>query len=370
MIRLPAAIAASTGAGAPCGMAASPSGRIRAACPGVVGGRRWTPTRAKFRHPPPRHRGENGGVGGLGVVLGEVVACGDVPAGVVVDVERRLPVAGCAGGVQVAGGGEDRVPGVVGVRRRARLGGSAATCVLAQVPGRIASSRSPGDGGREVVPEVGLDLVDRRQVRPTSRPELVAAGGLLVDRQQVRGNAWRAARTDRPAAAHCACELAAANASITAISGTMIVSANAVTNSRRTAHGSTPAMARATARPLSAGPGTAGVVDARQRGRSRSSSRSEDAGPASRPISTGASIRSPAVDALARARPVAASRADPTPTLRPLELAGEPSETPPRRAPAPHRPPRPSRGRNRARESRARGARAGACRLRSRQAAR
>ena len=37
MIRLPAAIAALTGAGASCGAAASPSGRIRAADPGVVG---------------------------------------------------------------------------------------------------------------------------------------------------------------------------------------------------------------------------------------------------------------------------------------------------------------------------------------------
>ena len=37
MIRLPAAIAACTGAGASCGAAASPSGRIRAADPGVVG---------------------------------------------------------------------------------------------------------------------------------------------------------------------------------------------------------------------------------------------------------------------------------------------------------------------------------------------
>ena len=37
MIRLPAAIAACTCAGAPCGTAASPSGRIRAAGPGVLG---------------------------------------------------------------------------------------------------------------------------------------------------------------------------------------------------------------------------------------------------------------------------------------------------------------------------------------------
>ena len=37
MIRLPAAIAACTCAGAACGMAASPSGRIRAAEPGAVG---------------------------------------------------------------------------------------------------------------------------------------------------------------------------------------------------------------------------------------------------------------------------------------------------------------------------------------------
>ena len=37
MIRLPAAIAACTCAGASCGTAASPSGRIRAADPGVVG---------------------------------------------------------------------------------------------------------------------------------------------------------------------------------------------------------------------------------------------------------------------------------------------------------------------------------------------
>ena len=37
MIRLPAAIAAWTGSGASRGAAASPSGRIRAAAPGVVG---------------------------------------------------------------------------------------------------------------------------------------------------------------------------------------------------------------------------------------------------------------------------------------------------------------------------------------------
>ncbi len=37
MIRLPAATAAWTCAGASCGAAASPSGRIRAADPGVVG---------------------------------------------------------------------------------------------------------------------------------------------------------------------------------------------------------------------------------------------------------------------------------------------------------------------------------------------
>ena len=82
MIRLPAAIAAWTCAGASCGAAASPSGRIRAADPGVVGPAATQPGCGGARV------GRDRVAGGLCVALGELLDLCDVPAGVVVGVDR------------------------------------------------------------------------------------------------------------------------------------------------------------------------------------------------------------------------------------------------------------------------------------------
>ena len=89
MIRLPAATAAWTCAGASCGAAASPSGRIRAADPGVVGPAATHPAAG-------RAEGRDRVAGGLCVALRELLDLGDVPAGVVVGVQRGGPVAGGA----------------------------------------------------------------------------------------------------------------------------------------------------------------------------------------------------------------------------------------------------------------------------------
>ena len=82
-----------------------------------------------------RRSSQDGAAGGLCVVLGELPCLGYVPAGVVVGVQRRLPVAGGAAGLQVAGGGEDRVPRVVGAGGAPGLAGSAETWYCAQVAG-------------------------------------------------------------------------------------------------------------------------------------------------------------------------------------------------------------------------------------------
>ena len=84
MIRLPAAMAACTCAGASCGAAASPSRRIRAADPDVVG------SAATHRAPAPRAAIA---LPGLCVALRKLLDLGDVPAGVVVGVQRGGPIA-------------------------------------------------------------------------------------------------------------------------------------------------------------------------------------------------------------------------------------------------------------------------------------
>ena len=84
---------------------------------------------------------------------------------------------------------------------------------------------------------LSTSLIAARYAHPL-RSELVAAGGLLEDRKQARGTPGALPGPAAPPA-HCAWELTAANASSTATSGSTIVSASAITNSRRTAHHST-----------------------------------------------------------------------------------------------------------------------------------
>src|SRR6185503_13534929 len=89
-----------------------------------------------------------------------------------------------AGGLQVAGGGEDRVGRVVGVLAAVVVGVDAVG-----LPRRGQELHPPArarGGHGKVAAVVGLDLVDRRQDLP--RDVVLDAGG-LVDRQQERRDA-------------------------------------------------------------------------------------------------------------------------------------------------------------------------------------
>ncbi len=131
-------------------------------------------------------------------MLGELLNLGDVPAGVVVGEDRLRPIRRRAGGVQVVGGREDRIPRVIRIRRRPRLCRVRGDGVLGPCAGL---DLHPPDRAcardRQVAPEVGLDVVDRRQIRPPVRAQLEATGRLVVDHQQVRRDPRRAAHADR-----------------------------------------------------------------------------------------------------------------------------------------------------------------------------
>ena len=103
----------------------------------------------------------------------------DVPVGVVVGEDRLARVLRVAGGVEVAGGGEDRVDRVVGVLDAVLVGVDAVGA-----PGRgdeLHPAERAGVGDVQVAAVVGLDLVDRRQDLPA---DAVLGAGRLVDRQQ------------------------------------------------------------------------------------------------------------------------------------------------------------------------------------------
>ena len=105
----------------------------------------------------------------------------DVGLRVVVGEDRRPDVRVAAGGPQVAGGGEDRVGGVVGVLEAVAVG---VHPVLGPLGGQ---ELHPALGARardaQVAAVVGLDLVDRREHLPG---DSVGGAGRLVDRQQER----------------------------------------------------------------------------------------------------------------------------------------------------------------------------------------
>ena len=108
----------------------------------------------------------------------------DVPVGVVVGEDRAAQVVVGAGGLQVAGRGEDRVDGVVRVLLAVavRVGPVCA-------PRRRDELHPPeraGGGHVQVAAVVGLDLVDRREDLPADA--VLRAGG-LVDRKQERRDA-------------------------------------------------------------------------------------------------------------------------------------------------------------------------------------
>ena len=103
----------------------------------------------------------------------------DVPVGVVVGEDRAADVLLVARGLEVAGRGEDRVDGVVGVLLAVLVG---VRPVLA--PGgrhELHPAQRAGGGDVEVAPVVRLDLVDRGQDLPA---HAVLDPGGLVDRQQ------------------------------------------------------------------------------------------------------------------------------------------------------------------------------------------
>ena len=119
----------------------------------------------------------------------------------VVGVDRRLDVRVAAGRSQVAGGGEDRVGGVVRVLEAVAVGVDA---VLGPLGGQeLHPALGAGAGDAEVAPVVGLDLVDRREHLPG---DPVGGAGRLEDRQQERRDLEafdeeaRAGRRSRPAA--------------------------------------------------------------------------------------------------------------------------------------------------------------------------
>ena len=103
----------------------------------------------------------------------------DVPVGVVVGEHRLADVALGAGGVEVAGGGEDRVDGVERVLLAVAVGVDAVGG-----PGgghELHPAERAGRRDVQVAAVVGLDLVDRGQDLPADA--VLGAGG-LVDREQ------------------------------------------------------------------------------------------------------------------------------------------------------------------------------------------
>ena len=122
-----------------------------------------------------------------GVAGGVFEHLGDVPVGVVVGVDRVVGVGGHPGGAQVAGRGEDRVFGVVGVLDPVAVGVDAV-----HFPGRLDElhpAHRAGVGGVEVGAEGGLDLIDPGQHGRSLRAEVVGRGRPLVDRDQDRRHA-------------------------------------------------------------------------------------------------------------------------------------------------------------------------------------
>ena len=123
----------------------------------------------------------------------------DVFLGVVVGEDRRVQVGRGAGGAQVAGGGEDRVDGVVGVG----VAGVERVDAVLDPGGRHELHPADGAGRRDrlVGAVVGLDFVDRREDLP--RHAVLDRRG-LVDRQQeqrdaVEARAPASTRPSRPA---------------------------------------------------------------------------------------------------------------------------------------------------------------------------
>ena len=124
MIRLPAAIARCTTAGASWGIVASPSGRILDWAPGVIGPVRGRP---RSHHPVVGYSrraavAAPGGcaaasLAGLGVLAYELVDLRPLGRIVVPGLQRGGPVGGGAGGAQHRGGDVDGVDLVVNVRR-------------------------------------------------------------------------------------------------------------------------------------------------------------------------------------------------------------------------------------------------------------
>ena len=111
---------------------------------------------------------------------------GDVPVGVVVGEDRALRVLGHSGGSQVAGGGEDRVVGVVRV-----LGAVVVGVDAVGGPGRgheLHPALGAGGRGPEVLAEAALDLVDRGEDGGAGGTEVVRLRGGLVDRAEVGGD--------------------------------------------------------------------------------------------------------------------------------------------------------------------------------------
>jgi len=190
MIRLPAAIAAWTRFGRVQRRGGEPVREDPRGC--SRGGRAGRDASA-------RGRGVGGhdyaaAAGGLRVLLGELLDLVDVPASVVVGVDRCRPVCGGAVGVQIVGSGVDGVGLVVDARRgrsagrvdlicRPCVAGGAADPDLHRPGGSVGVGAGVHARKRRLI-EVALDLVDRGQVRPSRASELVGAGGLLVGRQQ------------------------------------------------------------------------------------------------------------------------------------------------------------------------------------------
>src|SRR3712207_5520033 len=129
-----------------------------------------------------------------GVVSGETpVSFGhaedldDVPVGVVVGEEGRVPVLGRTTGLEVAGRGRD---GVLWVHD---VGDTVAVAVdpggLPRRGQELHRTHGPGGGGAHVRPVVGLDLPHRREDVPVL-PEPVLPGGLPVQLPVSRSGDW------------------------------------------------------------------------------------------------------------------------------------------------------------------------------------
>src|SRR4029079_8999184 len=128
------------------------------------------------------------------VAVGQALHVVDVPVGVVVGEDRRVPVAGRTVGVQGARGGGDGVGGVVGV--------AAAVGVAVEAVGGPGSGHElhPADGAGagdgEGAAEVGLDLVDGAQDEDPASAEPFVLRGAGVERQELGGDLLRAGRGD------------------------------------------------------------------------------------------------------------------------------------------------------------------------------